>query len=97
MGDASSRSPDVETALHWMRDTADEPDNKPAPNDEKFGMGFLGKRITDTLPRGQSTEHRVFRAATRALPPNHRPLLAAMQATLMERVRWWAGLGRAPA
>ena len=57
-----------------MRDTADKPDNK------KFGMGFLGKRIRNTLPTTVQT-------APRARPPNRRSLLAAPQAALNGWIR----------
>ena len=45
-----------------------------------FSMGFLGKRITDTLPE-------TVRIAPSALPPNRRSLLAAPQAALNGWIR----------
>ena len=40
-----------------------KPDNKLSEDIVKFGMGFLGKRVTDTLPRGRPTERGMFQMA----------------------------------
>ena len=74
-----------------------EPDVELTEDIVKFGMGFHGKRITDTLPKGRPAERGMFQMAVRALPPNHRPLLLALRAVRMERNRWRAGLGHFPA
>ena len=58
MRDAGSRSTDVETALRWVL----------SEDIVKFDMGFLGKRIMNTLPSSQSPKYRSLLMASRATP-----------------------------
>ena len=80
MSDAGSRPPDVGTALRWVWAATGGPNNQLSEDIVKVGMGFLDKRITDTLPNSQ--------------PSNRQSLLTALQAARMEWIRSGARLRR---
>jgi len=85
--DAGSRPPNVATALRWVRDAANEPNGELSEDVVKFGMGFLGMRITDTLPETITRHQQKFKPDPSGLPPNRRPLLMVPRAARQDWAR----------